>query len=215
MRTDELIAELSAGSPRPRRCGPTVIMLVTVAIACLAVAIEASLWLGVRADLGHALSGNLTFVLNAVFIVSVGAIAMTTLRDLSVPGRGAAFSMMTMFVPFSVLGILALHEAHTASFHDLISHDMHASLLNCLWQSSLLAVPAFAILAIGVRYLAPTNLRHAGFILGLLAGAIGAFGFCMHDRHDSLVFGAALYVIGIVASAVIGALLGPRVLRWH
>jgi hypothetical protein len=215
MRTDELISELSAGSPAPRRRNATATMLLTVAIACLAVAAATSVWLGLRTDLDQALSGSQAFVFNARFIVCVGTIAMTVLRDLSVPGRGATLSMMTMSVPFAALGILALHEAHEASFHQLWSHDAGASLVTCFGQALMLAVPAFAILTIGVRYLAPTNLRRAGFYLGLLAGAIAAFGFCLHDRHESFAFSAALYVAGIMTSGLVGAVVGPRVLRWR
>jgi hypothetical protein len=76
------------------------------------------------------------------------------------------------------------------------------------------ALPAMAALLWTVRGMAPTRLREAGFAAGLLAGALGAIGYSLHCPEESLAFVAVWYTLGIVVSGALGALLGPRLLRW-
>lgn len=76
------------------------------------------------------------------------------------------------------------------------------------------ALPALAALLWTVRGLAPTRLRAAGFAAGLLAGALGAIGYALHCPEESLAFIAVWYTLGVLASGALGALLGPRALRW-
>jgi hypothetical protein len=56
----------------------------------------------------------------------------------------------------------------------------------------------------------PTRLRAAG----LLAGAVGAFGYAFACIEQSTAFVALWYSLGIGMSGALGAALGPRVLRW-
>ena len=88
------------------------------------------------------------------------------------------------------------------------------NLLECLWQIPALAIPAFVILTFAVRYLAPTNLIRTGAYMGLVAGGIGAIGYAFHCHDDSVAFVAVSYTLAIAEMTVVGALLGPRILRW-
>ena len=76
------------------------------------------------------------------------------------------------------------------------------------------AIPAFIAVAVGIRGLAPTRLVQAGAVAGLLAGAVGAAVYALWCRETSALFVASWYTLGIAICAGIGALLGPRVLRW-
>ena len=49
---------------------------------------------------------------------------------------------------------------------------------------------------------------------GLVAGAIGAAAYAFHCPDDSLPFVALWYGTAIAFCAAVGAILGPRVLRW-
>lgn len=89
-----------------------------------------------------------------------------------------------------------------------------ASGLACAWRVLALASPALAGALWAVRGLAPTRLRAAGFAAGLLAGSIGAFGYALSCTEPSPAFVALWYSAGIVLTGAVGALLGPRVLRW-
>jgi hypothetical protein len=182
----------------------------------LVIVLMTSGWLGLKTDLGSALLvGNHSFLLNLVFIISVGSVATAIVRDLSVPGRSITLPSVAILIPFALLGGSALHELSTASFDHFSHHADGPSLFICVGQTSMLALPAFAILAIGIRRLAPTDLRSAGFCVGLLAGAIGSMGYCFHAPNESLTFGVIVYSAVILLTAIVGGLVGPRVLRWR
>ena len=65
-----------------------------------------------------------------------------------------------------------------------------------------------------VRKGAPTRLRLSGGIIGIVAGGIGAVAYAFNCASDTIPFIAIWYGAAIAICAFIGALLGPRVLRW-
>jgi hypothetical protein len=78
----------------------------------------------------------------------------------------------------------------------------------------LLAIPIFVGLLWSFRRLAPTRLRAAGAAAGLAAGAFSATIYCLHCPEVSAVFVLTWYSLGIVLASALGALVGPRLLRW-
>jgi hypothetical protein len=84
----------------------------------------------------------------------------------------------------------------------------------CPWSVFLLSLPALAATLALLRQRAPTRLRAAGAAAGLFAGALGAAGYALSCTEESAAFVAVWYTLGIVLSTALGALLGPRVLRW-
>jgi hypothetical protein len=62
--------------------------------------------------------------------------------------------------------------------------------------------------------LAPTRPTIAGAAIGLLAGAIGTLGYCLHCPEMHVPFWATWYLLGMAVPAAIGSLLGKSVLRW-
>jgi hypothetical protein len=77
-----------------------------------------------------------------------------------------------------------------------------------------LAIPIFIGLLWAYRRLAPTRLRAAGAAAGLAAGASAATLYCLHCPETSALFVLTWYSLGIAMMTAIGALLGPRLLRW-
>ena len=84
----------------------------------------------------------------------------------------------------------------------------------CPWSVLVLSLPALAGSLWAVRGLAPTQPRAAGFAAGLLAGSVGAFGYSLSCPEASPAFVAIWYTLGIALTGAVGAVLGPRVLRW-
>lgn len=84
----------------------------------------------------------------------------------------------------------------------------------CPWNVLLLSLPALAAALWALRGLAPTRPAAAGAAAGLFAGAIGAFGYALSCNELAMSFVAVWYTLGIALVAALGALLGPRVLRW-
>jgi hypothetical protein len=84
----------------------------------------------------------------------------------------------------------------------------------CPWLVLMLAAPIFGGLLWSFRRLAPTRLRAAGATAGLAAGAFAATVYCFHCPEVSAIFVLTWYSLGILLAATIGALVGPRLLRW-
>lgn len=94
-----------------------------------------------------------------------------------------------------------------------------ATLLGETWRTCppnvvMLSLPALAGALWALRGLAPTHLRAAGFHAGLMAGALGAMGYALVCPEVSATFVAVWYSLGILLTGLLGALLGPRLLRW-
>jgi len=65
-----------------------------------------------------------------------------------------------------------------------------------------------------MRGLAPTRPAQAGGAAGLLAGAAGAAVYALHCPEMAAPFLGIWYVLGMAIPALLGAVLGPRLLRW-
>lgn len=94
-----------------------------------------------------------------------------------------------------------------------------AALLGSSWAACpgnvlSLSLPTLAGALWALRGLAPTRPRLAGWAAGVLAGAVGAFSYAFACPEISPAFVAVWYTLGIGLSGALGALIGPRVLRW-
>jgi hypothetical protein len=88
------------------------------------------------------------------------------------------------------------------------------SWLACPWAVALVSLPGLGAMLWGLRQLAPTRPRAAGFAAGLAAGALGATGYALACSEVSATFVAIWYTLGVLLTGLVGAWLGPRVLRW-
>jgi hypothetical protein len=77
-----------------------------------------------------------------------------------------------------------------------------------------LSLPIFVGLLWSYRRFAPTHLRAAGATAGLSAGAWAATLYCLHCPEVSAMFVLTWYSLGIGLATLLGALVGPRLLRW-
>ena len=65
-----------------------------------------------------------------------------------------------------------------------------------------------------LRGAAPTRLALTGAGAGLLAGALATLAYALHCPEMAAPFMAVWYVAGMAIPTALGAVLGPRVLRW-
>lgn len=120
-------------------------------------------------------------------------------------------AVLTVLLVMTVLGLAAWLSVPAP---DRMEAVMGSSWSTCPWSVLALSLPTLAGSLWAVRGLAPTRPRAAGFACGLLAGALGAVGYAMACPELSAAFIAVWYSLGILLSGALGALLGPRVLRW-
>jgi hypothetical protein len=211
MKTDDLIGMLATGAgPAPRavvarRLAP-VLLGGAAASALLAVGFIGLVPTGLFDDgawwakLGYA--AGLAMALTWPFARLARPVAHTR-----APWRlvGAVVLAMVLLGSWQVL------QAEPGSRSQALLGHSWAS---CPWNVLLLSLPALGGAFWALRGLAPTRPRATGLAAGLLAGAVGAAGYALSCSELSMAFVAVWYTLGIALAGALGALLGPRLLRW-
>lgn len=213
MKTDELIAALAADTA-PVASGA---LRSRLALACL-IATGAALalvlvWLGMRPDF-HLAMRTAAFWIKAGYTTALAACGFALTLRLGRPGArlGPAAAIAPMI--FAALAVLAAVELLTAPPGKMPGELMGSSWRACPFLILAISAPAYAVVVWALRGMAPTRLRLAGAAAGLLAGGVGATVYGLHCQESSAAFVVIWYSLGVAASVGLGALLGPRVLRW-
>lgn len=212
MKTDELIEQLSADAAPVRRssverrialgviAGATVSLLVLLA------------FLGLRADLMEAMH-RAFFWTRIAYSGSLAVVGLYLTDRLARPGRGAG-PVWLVGAPIALLAIVAAAELLGAPRSRWLDMWLGSSWKACSGLVLMLAVPLFLGVAWAFRRFAPTQLRAAGAAAGLTAGAISATIFGLHCPEVTAIFVLSWYTLGMALAALLGWLVGPRILRW-
>ena len=211
MKTSELIDLLATGAGQAARVNPALRLAPAITLGALAAAL---LSIGLLGPVpAHMLDSPALWVkLGYASLLATGAtwLAARLARPLS-QTRAPGAALAAVAGAMAVLGLAALLAAAPGE-------RLETLLGRSWWRCPLIilgvALPALAALLGTLRGLAPTHLRDAGLAAGLLAGALGAIGYSLHCAEESLAFVALWYSLGILATGGLGALLGPRLLRW-
>jgi len=153
-------------------------------------------------------------ILKLLFTISLVALGGTLLTKLMRPGQSGRKQSTLVVLPYLVIavaGIIALIFGKPMDWGRML-FGMHW--VTCLLCIPLFAVVPFAALVWALRRGAPTNLTQTGAIAGLVAGALGATAYAFHCPDDSVAYIAVWYGTLVAFCGVIGAILGPRLLRW-
>lgn len=150
-------------------------------------------------------------------LVYAGALALAAAWLVDGLARPVApLAAPTRAVLLVIGGMLALGLAVLAAVpgEERMDWLLGHSWASCPFNVLGLSLPALAGGLWVLRSLAPTRPRAAGLAAGLLAGAVGAFGYALACVETSPLFVAVWYTLGIGLTGALGALLGPRLLRW-
>lgn len=214
MKTDELI-DILGRNVEPVKSG----QLRNVLLAALAIGTGAALCLmfailGIPTGMIGDGEGMGFKMLALAFTLGLVALGVPYLIGSARPGR-------TSRKPLVLIGLmyLALFAAGLIAFVLTPHTDWSGMAFGPQWSACLICIPLFAFppflaLVLAMRKEAPTDLRMTGAIIGLVAGSLGAAAFALHHSGSSLLFITLWYGGSILLCAAIGALLGPRLLRW-
>ena len=213
MKTDELIGLLAAdAAPVPRHEGQRRLGLALGGGALLAL-----LWIalayGVRPDLGQVFFTP-AFAMKQAMPLAVLFCAAVAVHRLAHPGARLGAWAWAMVAPVLVLWAMAgwdWWQAEPAAREALL---WGSTWRTCALSVLLTALPVGACLFWALRGMAPTRPALAGAAAGWLAGATGAAVYALHCPETGMPFMAVWYVLGMAASAALGALVGGRGLRW-
>jgi hypothetical protein len=145
-------------------------------------------------------------VLSVLGFVAVVRLARPGLRLGLVP-IGIAVAVITMWT-IAAMTLLA------APPQDRAQLIFGQTALACPFLITLSAAPAFIAFIWALRGLAPTRLRLAGAAGGFAAGSIGALVYSLHCPEFAAPFLGIWYLFGILIPTILGAWMGPRLLRW-
>ena len=213
MKTDELI-QLLAADERP--VSATAIEQRFAVAAAAGVAGAAVLMLslfGLRPDLRATMALPM-FWGKLVFAAALAAAGLVLLRRMARPGMAIGHAPLLLAAPPAVLWALALIALSQAPAAERVPLILGSTWRSCPFNIAALSVPAFVAGFWALRGAAPTRLAWTGAGADLLAGALGALVYALHCPEMAAPFLAVWYLAGMAIPTALGAMLGPRLLRW-
>ena len=213
MKTDDLVAMLATGaSPAPRRAAGRRLALALLAGLLLSFAILFTEY-GLRRDLVQAMFWPMFWV-KVLFPLCIAAAAFVAVQRLARPGVPVRRAWVGIAVPVLAVWVMAALAWFNAPAEERMPLLMGESWRVCAVSIGLMALPVFAAALLALKGLAPTRPALAGAAAGALAGGVGAAVYALHCMELTAPFLAVWYVSGIALPVLVGAVLGPRLLRW-
>lgn len=148
------------------------------------------------------------------YALSLGVLALGLVRALGRPDGSLPRWAWLFALPVLALAGLGVAEMARVPPGQWLAMWLGESWMVCPWLVLAMALPVFVGLLWSFRRMAPTRLRLAGAAAGLASGAIGAMLYCLHCPEMAAIFVLTWYTLGILLTAGVGALVGPRLLRW-
>lgn len=212
MRTDDLIDAL-ARDAGPSQTPPRRLAIVA-GLGALAALMLVLSWLRMRHDLMHAMHGGM-FWMKAAYTGVLGLAGYLAIERLARPGGSGRRGWIVGLVALAVFVIAGVWQA-------LVSPDIQEALRMlrghswnvCSRNILVLSLPMLALGLWAVRGMAPTRPTLAGFATGLFAGGVAATVYGLHCPEHTFTFVALWYSLGVLLTAVLGALMGRWALRW-
>lgn len=213
MKTEDLISMLASGAGAVE---PDVLRrryALALGWGAFGTTLLMAILLGVRPDIVEAMWLPMFWVKLAFPAMLLAGALLAVLR-LSRPGVRLGRAPSIVAAPVLAMWLLAgvaLFGAAPGARNELILGQSAAS---CPFTIALLSVPLFVAALWAMKGLAPTRLTLAGAAFGLLSGAGGALVYALYCPEMAAPFIAIWYLLGMLIPAALGALLGPRLLRW-
>lgn len=215
MKTDDLVSMLANGevavSRRQRRASSRIWLAVLLGLPFSLAILFAGY--GVRHDIVQAMFWPMFWV-KVLFPLCIAAAGFVAAERLARPGVKPRHTLMGAVLPVLGVWMLAVIAWFTMPADERMSALMGQSWRICAGSIGLMALPVFAAALVALKGMAPTRPALAGAAAGALAGGVGASVYALHCMELTAPFLAVWYVSGIAVPVLVGALLGPRLLRW-
>jgi len=207
-RIDDLVVSLAPVRRVRKRTG----LLVVAAATLLAIALSAPVF-GLRPDLAAMNPAEIVLLRSGALLLTGIAAALAVTASAS-PGVGSrregwrwALGAMLLFPAAS--GLLILGGAPYP-----LEILAASSVPYCIGISLSSALAIGGLLTAWLRRGAVTELRRAGWLTGLAAGALGTFVYNLGCPSNSVHYVALWYGISVGSAALAGRLMVPPLLRW-
>lgn len=207
MKTDDLIAALAREAEAPQR--PRWAVAVSAGLLAGVLLMAVVIW--PRPDLLTALAPTLGKALFSGAFAAAGLALAMRLSHPGAPAQRRAYILAALGASALVAALIAFWGAPREMRMLLLLDEAFPW---CLVFVPIFSVPTAIGLGLVMRTRAPTNLTLAGAAIGAAAGGIGAMAYALHCPVDTVLFVSVWYALAIAICAVIGAILGARLLRW-
>jgi hypothetical protein len=213
VKTDDLVAMLATGAaPVPRRAASRRLSIALLIGVPLSVA-----WMlyeyGMRRDLSQAMFWPMFWVRLAL-PVCVAITGFVIVQRLARPGARVRKAWLGLAVPLVIIWAMAVTMLLSSPGEERPTLIMGQTWRTCAANIATISLPVFVAALIALKGLAPTRPAMAGAAAGAMAGGAGAAVYALHCLELAAPFIAIWYVAGILLPVVLGALIGPRILRW-
>jgi hypothetical protein len=213
MKTDDLIAALSADvPPAPAGAIDRRLLLMMVPAAGL-VMTGVIFWLGLRGDLTVAVTGPV-FWAKAAYTTLIATTGFWLLDRLGRPGADVRPPLRVLAATLATGLVGAGILLATAADGDRPTLLMGSSAHVCPTNILILSVLAAPFIFLAARRFAPVRPMAAGAAAGLLTAGLAATLYGLHCPEVSAVFVAVWYSLGMALAAGLGAILGRFTFRW-
>jgi len=213
MTTDEWIAMLARGRDVEAEVHPARRLFVALMTGTLVATVLLVVLLGVRPTLARDMGAPM-FWLKGLFCALLAAAGVFAVVRAGRPGARLGAPLAALAAPLVAMWLLAAAVLWLAPSSARPALLIGHSWAECPINIALLSAPVFVAMLWAMRGLAPTRLRLAGAMAGLAAGGVGALVYTLHCDELAAPFLATWYVVAMLVPTLIGAWLGPRVLRW-
>ena len=215
MRTDELIAVLAghAAPTPPGRARQRLVAACAVGLLGAALLVFGSHILPAKHDFATVMQ-TAPFWMKPAYTAWLAVGAFMLVDSAGRPGAKPGAGRMVMGAALAAIVVLAAINLALTEPALRMHAVMGLSARFCPIAIVVSAIPAFVVVMLALRAMAPTRLTRAGLAAGLLAGGVGATVYALWCRETTAAFVAVWYTLGVFTCGGIGALLGPLLLRW-
>lgn len=213
MKTSDFIGMLAAGAPAVDHGAVRQRYVAALGWGAFGTLLLMTVWLGVRRDIAAAALLPMFWV-KLAFPAALLAGALLAALRLARPGVRLGRAPLVMAVPVLTMWLLAAAVLLGATAESRSYLVFGMSWTVCPFYIAVLSMPAFTAALWAMKGLAPTRPVLAGAASGLLAGAMGALAYALYCPEMAAPFLGLWYLAGMLIPALVGAVLGPWLLRW-
>ncbi|ASV99318.1 DUF1109 domain-containing protein [Paraburkholderia aromaticivorans] len=213
MKTDDFISLLATGVAPVDRHALTKRFGVAVLVGAAGATLIMAMVLGIRRDLAEVAVTPIFWAKIALpLCVMVGSLWTST--RLARPGVRMGGSSWLIAAPIAAVWLAGAFVLVAAPGDARLALVLGKTWRVCPFNIAMLSIPGFVAVFWALRGLAPTRLVLTGAAGGLLAGSTATLAYCLHCPEMGIPFWGVWYVLGMLVPTIIGAVLGPRLLRW-
>jgi len=212
MKTQDLIGLLASDTLQTRLPARQQLTRPVLIGGLVCAALMAGLW-GINPQLQE-MAMRPAFIIKMLWLLSLMGFSVYGLLRLSRPGMKAGHTWTGLGLSWLAMLCLGLLQSWQADAGERAAQWMGASWETCAASIAALSLPVLGALLWALHQLAPTRPALTGAVAGVMAGSLAASIYSLHCTETSFAFFSLWYAAGIVAVGLLGAVLGPRFLRW-